>query len=143
MSELSCPRCKSPDVRRFAVIHNEGASTSHSTTTYSATVGGEYGTGSASTSTVSTTKLAAETAPPASRDTMTPAFFAILSALGLFMTFGIPSLWRIVWLVTLLVSVPIHRSRKRFNSHVWPGLMEKWHKSFLCSRCGEAFEAAV
>jgi hypothetical protein len=143
MSELSCPRCKSPDVRRFAMLHKEGVATSHSSTTVSATVGGEYGVGSASTSTVSTTKLAAETAPPAAKDVITPGFFAVLSGLGLFSTFGIPGMWRIIWLVILLVSVPMLRARRRFNRDVLPGLMERWNKSFLCSRCGEAFEAAV
>jgi hypothetical protein len=125
------------------MLHKEGASTSQSTTSYSASVGGEYGTGTAYTSTTSTTKLAAETAPPAARDTITPGFFAILSGLGLFMTFGIPSMWRIIWLVALLVSIPMYRSRKRFNTDVLPGLRATWDRSWLCSRCGEAFEAAV
>lgn len=144
MSGLACPRCKSEDVQRFAVVHKQGVTNSESATTAVGTGDRGYvGVGTASTSTVSTTKLAAETAPPAARDVLSPGFFAVLSALGLFSTFGMPGVWRIVWLAILLVSVPMLRARRRYNRDELPGLRAKWDRSFLCGRCGEAFEAAV
>ncbi|MBM4184274.1 MAG: hypothetical protein FJ207_08595 [Gemmatimonadetes bacterium] len=140
MPDLSCPRCTSPDVRRFAILHKQGVTNSDSTSYAIGSVGSDLASGTISTSTVSTTKLARETAPPARKDVVTPGFFTILSALGLFSTFGMPGPWRVRWLVILLVSAPIFFWRRRYNRDVVPGLMSKWDRSFLCMRCGESFE---
>jgi hypothetical protein len=145
MPELSCPRCQSSAVQRFAMLYKAGTTNSSSVTTATAvsTSDGGYVQGSASTSTESMTKLAAETAPPPRKNVTSPFVWAVISGVGLFSTFGMPGNWRIIWLVVLLVSAPLAFTRKRYNRDVLPPLMAKWDRSFLCTRCGESFEVAV
>ncbi len=143
MSDLSCPRCASPDVRRFAILYKQGTMNSDSVSHVAGSAGSDFASGTVSTSTVSMTKIAQETAPPRGRDVVTPGFFTILSALGLFSTFGMPGPWRIRWLVILVVSAPFFIWRRRYNRTVVPELMRKWDRSFLCLRCGESFEVGA
>ncbi|MEQ1857289.1 MAG: hypothetical protein ABL963_12580 [Longimicrobiales bacterium] len=143
MPDLSCPHCTSPDVRRFSILYKQGTADSSSVSHVAGSAGSGFASGTVSTSTVSMTKIAQETAPPRGKDVVTPGFFTILGALGLFSTFGMAGPWRIRWLVMLLVSAPFFYLRKRYNRTVLPGLKSKWDRSFLCMKCGESFEVGA
>ena len=144
MSELACPQCKNPDVRRFALIHKQGSSATSSATTGIGIGGGGLGIGAASTKGVQVSALASETAPPQQKALGWPVFIAIVAAIGLFGSFGEDAGGAGgLWFFTLAVSGTIAYQRVKFNREVHPKLKSTWESSFMCMRCGAAFQSLV
>ncbi len=145
---FSCPQCGSDNIQRFSVAFRGGASTIDTkTSTTGIGIGrGGLGVGTAGSHTtgVQMTQLAKEVAPPAKKKYMFPIIISLiiwivvdrsfLSVMGTTAA-GIPgyiSLAAALWYF-------VYQKVYVWNKNVWPGLYEKWEKSWVCLKCGHKF----
>ncbi len=143
MPDLACPKCNNPDVRRFSLLHKQGSTDSVTSTTGIGLSGGGLGIGVASSRGTNVSQLAQETAPPQQKPLGWPVFVALISVYGLMNSISAAGLADSggVFVVTLVVSGILIHQRRQHNSEVFPGLMARWERSFMCLRCGEQFQA--
>ena len=142
---LACPKCGASEVRKLSLIYDEGRSTIQ-TQSQSVGVGfggGGMGVGTASTSTVGhqQSALSKQAAPPAKR--MWPLWAAGAVIVGL-MAFGSlrhPDLSSLLMIAFVAWAVRSALKGRDFNANVYPGLLERWKRSWMCNRCGDMFAA--
>ena len=86
-------------------------------------------------------RLARESGPPAVRH---PRFwsgltvaFVLMSAIRLSFTSETAAL-----IICAILSAAMARDAYRYNRKYLPRLLEYWHRSFVCTRCGEVFVPA-
>jgi hypothetical protein len=143
--ELSCPKCRSGEVRRLSLVFREGLShVDTSTRTVGIGIGaGRLGVGAAQGATTGThqTVLSREAAPPQRKGVSGPIFAAIIS--GLFVLVGLADFsgFTVLCCIVCAGSIWLARISMRFNRDEFPRLLQAWENSFLCTRCGESFVA--
>lgn len=143
--DLSCPKCRSGEVRRLSLVYREGLSHVNTSTTgvgASFGGGGGLGVGAASTKGTHQSVLSQEAAPPERKKTEAAVLFAVITGLGLFATFSDFSGWTLFWLAATGLSINSTRLFMRYNDEVFPSLKSTWERTFQCFRCGEKFEIA-
>lgn len=153
---FKCPTCCSENTQRFSVAHESGISSVNYSSTENGVYFGNGGImfkkGTSHTTGTKQTWLSTRTAPPQRQHTWSLLFgviyvvipWAIISipiCIYLF-KFSIQTtdfIWKAgAWLLFLWICYEIYRSRK-FNKTQLPLLMDKWHRTFICLRCGHIF----
>lgn len=134
-----CPSCNSTDIRKLAVVYNEGIS--HGTVK----VSGSFATGYA----VHQTGLSRIAAPPQKRGYGRPILLTILLYILLRVLLdwliGFRSLQKIPGneiVMQLLFWGPIIAivvMRFRYNHSTYPEKFRDWQNRFMCQRCGIIF----
>jgi hypothetical protein len=86
-------------------------------------------------------RLFRESAPPEVRHPRfwfgLTAVFVLISATRLSFTSETAAL-----IICAILSAAMARDSLRYNRHYLPRLLEYWHRSFVCTRCGEVFVPA-
>lgn len=147
--ELSCPVCRSTDVRRVSLIFKHGTSTlnlSGSTLGIGAARGHlGIGVGETATSGSQQSLLAQELAPPRMRRPEDGRWLLMLgvtvSLIGLSGTWGGGAI--VFGLFIALIGGALFKQATDWNKREYPELQARWERSFLCLRCGGQFEASV
>jgi hypothetical protein len=144
LSNLACTKCGSAEVRRLALIYNEGLAiinTSSQTSGAAFGSGGGASFGSASTRTTGTqqTALSKQASPPAKKHTILWAIAA--GIMGLIALSGLSdfSLSVLVFAGLAAFSGQMSLKAKAYNAATFPELYARWERSFMCNRCGETF----
>lgn len=147
--ELVCPNCHSPNVQKYEVAFMNGTSVTDSTTV-GAGLAGSLGIGGAKTKSTTQSNMAAVTTPPAKLSYVKPFIvYLLLSWLVLGSLGGIvfkgtmleaPMKVLLVVVIFGIAGYKVYRNYK-WNAEMWPQLMEQWHHSYVCLKCGNHFLA--
>jgi len=163
---MKCPACDSDGTRRVSVVWEEGTYTQQSTASTTTKIqshvygGGGMGalsgrqTGTTHTTTTGMSELARRVARPEPETPLRDALKVLgISAVSIF--FGGAAVAGIVSEPLAFVLMPVasalvlywvftRTSRGlRYNRNEFPGLLEKWRRSWWCSKCGEVFEGGA
>lgn len=138
--EFVCPNCHSDQIQRFEVAYTSGLADTSSTTVSGGVLGMRVlGIGGAVSKTKGTsqTVLSAKTAPPSKKGYIkSPLIVGLIvgaiagGVLNSEIAFNIGFL--------LSAGYKVYKAYD-FNNNIWPGMMERWRNSYICSRCGNTF----
>ena len=146
---LACPQCKSGDVRRLSLVYKEGAAEVATTSTGSGIgigAGGlGFGVGRSKTQGTQQSLLSKEVAPPTKMKWGGLALVCVIGALLALPTLLAGDSVGLGLFELVVAGVAGWQVKKRwaFNSDDYPNLLARWQDSFLCTRCGERFEASA
>lgn len=150
LAGLCCPRCTSPDVRSFSILHAEGVTTIDATLS-AGTLGASQhgGLGVAGTKGnlrgVTRTTLSQMVAPPTERADTAPFFamvlcwFVVAFAMGATDLFPTAAVFLVASTIAILVWWFMPRPGASWNRSELPRLRSEWQRKFMCRRCGDAF----
>lgn len=139
-----CPKCGTQGCfRTFEMLHREGTSVvnTKSGTTGIGVGGGALGIGFASTRTAGTSQsqLAGIVAPP-EPDTSYKAKYVIGLIVGIVAMIAFqssPDLVAFALIIPIIAGIVWGtRARHEYEKNVWPGLVQRWRNSYMCTCCG-------
>jgi hypothetical protein len=155
---VSCPACGSDNTQRLSVIHMSGISQFSAVTNGVAWGRRAASFGHAWTKGVSQTELSTLVAPPPKKTYrsgllllfLSPPLAAVAAEALLLLVqhvFGVTPRYDQLATACFVgfeagAAVLLLRALK-FNKDLWPKLLLEWQMSFMCSRCGQIFVAAV
>ena len=140
--KFECPQCHSENIQKYEVAYMSGTSTSSSIT---AGVGifGDAGGGVAKTNTSSMTDMAATVAPPQKKGIvkkfmiMGLIFCIVLGGIGSAISHYLETpLFLAGWAIAGYL---VYKNNYLWNQNVYPQLLEQWHHSYVCLKCGNRF----
>lgn len=140
--KFECPQCHSDNIQKYEVAYMSGSSTSTSMT---AGVGifGDAGSGVAKTSTSSMTDMAQTVAPPQKKGLVKKFLISgfvlamILSGIGSEVSKYLSAPFFLAgWVIA---GYWVYKTNYLWNQNVYPQLMEQWHHSYICLKCGNRF----
>ena len=142
-NEFICPHCHSENIQRFELIYHGSVTNSSSSTVGVGYGGGGFGIGTANTDTTSITNLGKTVAPPEKRGYLWVFVGGLIlikiitmffkSLLGV--TFGNILSWVLFAGMVYLIYQEVYC----WNRDIHPQLMDQWHHSYLCMKCGNRF----
>lgn len=137
-----CPHCHSDNIQRFELIFNGNISNSSSSTVGIGYAGG-FGIGTAETNTTSITNLGASVAPPEKKGYI-KTFILGLIAIAIIQVLIQAILGRVIGSLLSYVAFGgliyyMYKEIYLWNRDVFPQLIDQWHHSFLCLKCGHRF----
>ena len=132
-SHFQCPRCSSPEIQSFPMLHMSGISR---TSAFGIASDGEIGGMSANTQSL----LSTLAAPPKERGKADGIALAIIGWIVGGIIGGLFSAGLIAFLIFAIAGtaggIVLHRSNAKWNKWEYPPLYRKWKHSWLCKRCG-------
>lgn len=142
---FACPRCGSDQIQALSLVHNAGSITGRTVGgALGITAGGDVGYLGGSGVTSSRSALAVRAAPPQPEATDGLIGLAALLLLGGLI---LGAYWEMMvpaaGIGLVLAAAVWYRKvtgPDRYNRDVYPGLVERWRRTFMCGRCGEFFE---
>lgn len=141
--ELACPKCASTEVRRLALIYNEGLSIINAQTVGAGSGMGSggvgFGTHSAHTVGRQQTALSKMAAPPDKKHWVMWSVLAVPFGLGGLSGLSSPGMATLLALGIAGAAVWFAIKGRRYNRDEHPSLMQRWEQSFMCNRCGDTF----
>ena len=145
--ELACPKCTSGEVRKLAMIYNEGLSIINTQTVGSGVGVGRggmaFGGGSATTTGRQQTALSKQAAPPSKKHAILWSGLAVIMGIWTFTSFFPISFGSFLLLGLTALAVRFALKAFQFNREEYPGMYARWEQSFMCNRCGEVFVPAA
>lgn len=143
---ISCPQCGSDNVQSFQILNAQGTSVINTTTRSSGIgiIGGSVGVagGSSTTSGVQQTAIGQMTAPPVTKKYMLKGLitlvFAGIAVSAPFSGGGFGGF--IICLAIAAIFGYFCWKNLKWNANVYPNLVAQWQNSFLCNKCGTAFD---
>ena len=143
-TKFECPNCHSDNIQSFEVAYRNGVTTSSSTTTGRGVgSGGGLGLGTAKTTGTSVSQIAQEVAPPAKKGIVKK--FLLIGIILMFLLSAIlgsvsNTLGSIGALLGWVLSGAfVYKTAYLWNRDVYPQLLDQWHHSYICFRCGQHF----
>ena len=135
---FECPSCHSDNVQRFAIAFQNGIADVN-TTTAGIGVAGHFGVGAAKTKGTQQSALSMSVAPPAKKGYLWKVILLlVISSIGGAIFGG--TLGETVNVLLLVGGgYLIYRQVYCWNRDIHPQLMDEWHHSFICLRCGNKF----
>ena len=135
---FECPSCHSDNVQRFAIAFQNGIADVN-TTTAGIGVAGHFGVGAAKTKGTQQSALSMSVAPPATKGYLWKVILLlVISSIGGAIFGG--TLGETVNVLLLVGGgYLIYRQVYCWNRDIHPQLMDEWHHSFICLRCGNKF----
>ena len=135
---FECPNCHSDNVQRFAIAFQNGIADVN-TTTAGIGVAGHFGVGAAKTKGTQQSALSMSVAPPAKKGYLWKVILLlVISSIGGAIFGG--TLGETVNVLLLVGGgYLIYRQVYCWNRDIHPQLMDEWHHSFICLRCGNMF----
>lgn len=142
--DFKCPNCGSDNIQRFEVAFQNGISDTSSVTTGVGIAGDGLGVGAAKTNSTSQSALSMSVAPPAKKSVVKKFLLNCVIAFfigGIMTSYLIPDMLKEVFFAAVML-IPAYLAYKNYkwNKEEWPMLMERWHNSYICLRCGNKFE---
>lgn len=142
-NQYVCPQCHSDNIQKYEVLYMTGTSTADSTTV-GLGIFGSIGGGAASTSTTQKSKMAETVVPPQERE---PSIVMILMHLSIsLMAFTLgAAIHYVVGIIAAIAAFIVasyyfyYKYCYLWNRDVYPQLLEQWHHSYVCMRCGNRF----
>ena len=122
VTESTCPRCGSAEVRRLSLVHQVGLT---------ATAAGDQGKSA----------LSRYAAPP-TRKSVLPWVIVALVAIALAVaSFAAARPGTLLMAAVAMFGIGFTARAARYNAKTYPDLQKLWTHSFMCARCGEIFSS--
>lgn len=140
-NQFICPQCHSDNIQKYEVLYMNGTSTSNSTTV-GAGIFGSAGGGVANTTTHSQSHMAATVAPPQKKGYVKK--FILFLVLFEILAHIVGSIGDTVYNIASIVAFVaagylVYQQSYLWNRDVYPQLLEQWHHSYVCMKCGNRF----
>ena len=122
VTESTCPRCGSAEVRRLSLVHQVGLTAS--------------GASDRGQSTIS------RYAAPPEQKSVLPWTLIAIAATGLAVgSYASARPGTLVMLAAGVMAIVVALRAARYNAKTYPELQKLWAHSFMCARCGEIFSS--
>jgi hypothetical protein len=142
-SHYQCPRCSSPEIQAFPMLHMSGIS---KTSMIGVASDGEIGGMSGNTQSL----LSALATPPKKRGEADGVALAIGGCVaGFFIYAGASACdagtggfiaFLIIGIGSIAGGIALHRANDKWNKWEYPPRFRKWKHSWLCKRCGTTWQ---
>jgi hypothetical protein len=148
MMSLACPKCSSNDAKSLSLIYREGLSIINTqTTTFGSAVGSgggvAFGSSSGTTTGRQQSVLSRQAAPPARKGWILWAILVVAFGMGAVGGMVHPGIGTLLAIAMVVFSVRMVMRARKFNVEEYPGIYQRWERSFMCNRCGEVFAPEI